>query len=113
LSFTYNISVSGDIDKVRFNTGDVNSADYNLENEEIVYLLSIYSVNEASIQACYNIMSKLASSVDETLDGHSKSYSQKQEHYKNIIKNLRSRSSSQISFPVSSSNDAVFTREKP
>ena len=113
MSFTYNIAVSTDIDKVRFNIGDTNSSDYQLEDEEITYLLTLGSVTHASIQACYMIAARYASKVDEGLSDHSKTYSQLQTHYTQLARRLSQSQSMNIAFSDCTESDAVFTRELP
>jgi len=113
MSFTFNITVTSDIDKVRFNTGDTDSTDYYLEDESITYLLTLGNVAYASVEACYKIKANLARKVDETVDDHSKSYSQLQQHFTQLAIQLEKRLSSNITFADTTTNNLVFTQEKP
>lgn len=52
MTFSYSISLTSDLDRVRFNLADTNSAAYAFEDEEITALLSSEGTVNAATAAC-------------------------------------------------------------
>lgn len=80
-------------DEVRFLVGDTNTADRLVEDEEINYALANESVYNAAATVSEAIAAKFAREADFSVDGLSKSLSQRSEHYRELAKKLRSRAS--------------------
>jgi hypothetical protein len=68
MSFTYDTSISSDIDKFRLRLRDTNYLSYEFEDEEITGLVSMFgSVTRALIQACYILHSKYTTSSQDEI----------------------------------------------
>ena len=77
-------------DAVRFAVGDTDTADQQLSDEEIAYLLiDAGGVKSAAIAAIRSLIAKFARAVDKSVGDLSVSYSQRLEHYKTLEKTLR------------------------
>ena len=80
---------SSDLDAVRFLVGDTNSADQQLSDEEINYLLAQYgSPGAASAAAVRTLIAKYARLVDKTVGDLSISYSQRLTAYQALLAQL-------------------------
>lgn len=93
MSFTYEGDpTASDLDALRFTIGDTNSADPQLSDEELLYLLSLNNgVLEAAIDAVDGLIAKYARLVDKSVDGLKYSYSQRHTGYMNLRDKLVSR----------------------
>lgn len=92
MTWTYSGNpASSAIDAVRFNIGDTDSADEQLQNEEISYLLTQNGNNviSTSIQACTNLAAKYARRADRDVGDLKVKWSQLQKHYRELAATLR------------------------
>lgn len=80
-------------DLVRFLIGDTDSTEWLLQDEEIVYLLSLYNnaALNAAIRAVETIMSKFSRLADESAGSVSVSFSQRSKSYREMLGTLRTR----------------------
>lgn len=91
-------SYSGDpsnssTDAVRFLIGDTDSADQQMSDEEIGWLVSeAGSTYAAAVLACDGLAAKYARQTDKTAGELSVKSSQRMEHYTMLAKRLRQRS---------------------
>lgn len=84
-------TASGRLNAVRLLIGDTNTNDQQVQDEEITFALSQTgnSVYYAAAWVSRTLASKFARYVDTDLDGQlSESYSQLQDHYKSLAKEL-------------------------
>ena len=90
MSTTYSGNpASSDRDAVRFRIGDTQESDWQLQDEEIDYLLEGgVSVPLASLRACKALAAHYARQVDKSVDGFSLSASQRQTHYLDLAKTI-------------------------
>ena len=96
MSYSYDIENS--VGKVRFLTGDTDSTDVLLTDEEIEYLLSTHtSISAASVQACYAISAKLSRESDLKVGDLSISKSQRSAAYAKLAKDLKEKASYALS----------------
>ena len=127
MSWSFDASLSTDLDKVRLYTGDTNTNSQLLANETIQsFLTAGDSVINASIKCCRFIIAKLARDYDRSNVGMSASRSQQIQHYRDLIVELTTMSGSTAacSFGGLSYDDAediendtdykapLFTRER-
>lgn len=76
MAFTYVLTT--DRGKVRFLSGDTDSLDILLQDDEIDYLLTLYpSVTTAAVAACRAIAAKFAREADKSIGDLSISFSQR------------------------------------
>lgn len=80
-------------DEVRFYIGDVDSADWQLSDEEIAFLLSQESDNatRAAIRAARTLYARFTRLVDKTVGDLSISYSQRAKQYLDLISQLETQ----------------------
>jgi hypothetical protein len=96
MAFTYDISTNRG--KVRFLVGDTDATDYFLEDNEIDYLLLVWtSVQTAAVEACKAIAAKLSREADKRIGDLSLSMSQRAAAYLTLAKTLAKSSSSMLS----------------
>jgi hypothetical protein len=94
MSFSYSgdPSLSG-LDEVRFLIGDTNAATPQLQDDEVLYLISKTGNNRyAAAQAAEALASKYASMPNMTIDGLSIQYDQLQRHYIALADQIRTGS---------------------
>lgn len=103
MSFSYSPDLVSDKDKVRFYIGDIDKCDVLLQDEEINYLLSKYSVIDTAILCAQALAARFAKLSDEKVGDISVSYSQKYEHYTKLVKLLMEYSLGEELFPQFSS----------
>lgn len=91
MTFTYDSTdISTDLAQVRLRIGDTNSADPLLTDEEITAYLTLDSdIVGAAILCVKAIIAKLARDVDRGNLGMSATRSQKVQHYKDLLIELR------------------------
>lgn len=77
-----------DRDAVRFRIGDTNESDWQLQDEEIDYLLVDTPVALAAVRACKALAAHYARQVDKSVDGFRLSASQRQQHYLDLAKTI-------------------------
>lgn len=100
MTWSYDISLSADKDKVRFNVGDTDSTEELLQDEEITYLLVDNSVLGASIAAAENIAAMFSRLMDENVGDVKISYSQRAEAYWKMVDKLKRKFSISSSAPI-------------
>ena len=90
MSFSFNESLTSDLDKVRLRIGDTDSEEVLLSNETITALLTIRNdVILASIDCVEAILGKFAREIDRQALGLGGPRSQKTTHYQALLKELR------------------------
>lgn len=90
MSFSFNESLTSDLDKVRLRIGDTDSEEVLLSNETITALLTIRNdVILASIDCVEAILGKFAREIDRQALGLGGPRSQKTSHYTALLKELR------------------------
>lgn len=93
MAWTYSTDLTADKDKVRLEIGDTLSTDGQLQDEEIVYVLTRDgSVTSAAISCCRMLASRYARYVDKEVGDLKKMYSQRVEHYTTLADKLEARS---------------------
>lgn len=87
MSWSYNIDLSTDVDKVRVRIGDTNANNQLLSNEEITALLSAFGsdIIQTVIGSIRAIIAKLARDYDRSNVGMSVQRSQQVQHYKDLL----------------------------
>ncbi len=86
MSWTYNQNLSSDLDKVRFEIQDTDTADQLFSNEEINATLTLQgSVGGAVLKLAKKLMVKFARFVDTSVGRVSESASQRYAAYKEIV----------------------------
>lgn len=80
-------------DQVRFLIQDTDKSQQLLEDEEILWLLTLYNnaPRNAAIRACEVLISKFARMVDQTVGQVKVSWSQRMKSYEFLLNTLRSR----------------------
>jgi len=78
-------------DEVRFLVGDTNTNDQLVTDEEIAYALASESTYNAAATVAEAIAAKLSREADFSVDGLSKSLSQRADSYRMLSQKLRSR----------------------
>lgn len=86
-------------DEVRFLVGDTNSDDRLVEDEEINYALANESVYNAAATVAKAIAAKFAREADFSVDGLSKSLSQRAEHYRSLSAELSQKAATKAVTP--------------
>lgn len=95
MSWTYNVGLISDKDKVRLTIGDTDSNDQLLADEEINYFLTQQqTVSGAAIAAARSIGAKYARLCDISIESVSKSYSQKSKNFFALALQLESQAKS-------------------
>jgi len=95
LTWTYTNPATSDRDAVRFEIGDTNSADPQITDEEIAYVLAEFSdVVMASIRCCEALIAKYARLVSQGVGSVNVSYSDRIAHYQSVIARLQLRAPS-------------------
>lgn len=90
MSFSFNESLTSDLDKVRLRIGDTDSEEVLLSNETITALLTIRNdVILTAIDCVEAILGKLAREIDRQALGLGGPRSQKTTHYQALLKELR------------------------
>ena len=90
MSFSFNESLTSDLDKVRLRIGDTDSEEVLLSNETINALLTIRNdVVLASIDCIEAILGKFAREIDRQALGLGGPRSKKTTHYQALLKELR------------------------
>ena len=90
MSFSFNESLTSDLDKVRLRIGDTDSEEVLLSNETINALLTIRNdVVLASIDCIEAILGKFAREIDRQALGLGGPRSQNTTHYQALLKELR------------------------
>ncbi len=90
MSWSYDTTLTADLDKVRFYIGDTNSDEPLLSNEEIEFLVSSEgSARAAAIAGAEMIASKFARFADSAVGDLSISYSQRHAQYLAVAARLR------------------------
>lgn len=84
---------SSDLDQVRFLIGDTDTDDQLVNNEEVDWSLSQFSVYIAAAELCDAIAAKFARKVDKSVGDLKISFSKQGEQYSKKAKQLRSRGS--------------------
>ena len=91
MAWTYDLTT--DRGKVRLMTGDTQTADQQLTDDEVDHFLSVtddlYTAAADAIEQ--GIIPKLARDVDRSNIGMSSSRSQRMQHYMDLAKNLRAK----------------------
>lgn len=96
MAYTY--SIATDRGKVRFLTGDTNTLDALLQDDEIDYLLTAYiTVRRAAVEACRSIAAKLSREADLRIGDLSISKSQKAASYRLLAVTLQTSSNAILS----------------
>lgn len=89
MTWTYGGDPSGsDRDKVRFSIGDTNTADQQMTDEEIAYLITTHGVGLAIVKAAYALAGKYARMSDKAVGDLSIKYSQRARAYLDLAKEL-------------------------
>lgn len=90
MAWTYDPSLSTELDQVRFKSGDTNTNDQLVPNETIQFLLdSGLSVHAAAIATVKGILGYLANkAVDRSAVGISSSKSQRYNHFESLLSTL-------------------------
>lgn len=96
MTWTYDPTSTADLDVVRRYIGDTNTKDQILADEELTPYIDVApTLHAAAADAIdFGILPKIARDVDSSGVGISTTRSQKTMHYKDLAKNLRSRSGS-------------------
>lgn len=91
MAFTFDINLSRDLDRVRWLVGDTDGQEYDLTDETVNALLTMYgSVNGAAIAAVDGILTRLAKDVTRNVNGIGNiTASDKYRHYTEIRTRLR------------------------
>lgn len=90
MSWTYSGDPGkSDRDLIRFKIGDTNKDDPQLSNEEIKYLVETHGVGLAPYQAVKKLFSKYSRLIDESVGGVKYSYSQRLDHYTELMAQLK------------------------
>jgi hypothetical protein len=94
MAWSYDDSLSTTRDEVRFRVGDTNTAAQLLSNGTINAILvdNGDDVGTAAIACCRAIIAKLARDTDRSNVGMSSTRSQQIEHYRTLLKELKSES---------------------
>lgn len=93
MSWSYNVGLFSDKDKVRLTIGDTQSEDQLLSDEEILYFLTQQTtIAAASIAAARAIGAKYSRLSDISIESVSKSYSQKSKNYFALAAQLEAQS---------------------
>lgn len=91
---------SSDLDAVRFLIGDTNTADQQLSNEEIQFLIDQEgNVYRAAAKACLSISAKFARFVDKSVGDLQISYSQRQAAYASLAQSLTNQAATRSAIP--------------
>jgi spermidine/putrescine-binding protein len=97
VSWSYNLALAADKDKVRLLIGDTNSADQQLQDEELLFLIAQRGdVNLAAVDACRALHAKYARQVDTTNLSLSVGASKRAEAYKLLAETLETKASSLV-----------------
>jgi hypothetical protein len=101
MAWTYNVSLinATPLYQVRLLCGDTDITDQLLQDEEINYLLSVFSTYEAAAQACDAIAAKFSRQADQTTGDISTSYSQRAKMYSERAIQLRNQSQNHTAAP--------------
>jgi hypothetical protein len=92
LTWTYTSPLTSTRDAVRFNIGDTQSADPQLSDEEIDYVLTLRSsVVQAAIMCCDELIARYTRQVTQSVGSVSVSFSDRIGHYKELIARLNLR----------------------
>lgn len=110
---TYSNNPAGrPIDAVRLQIGDTNNSDMALSDEEVEYFLSTGGSSiRAAILAVNALIARYSPLVDTSVGQVSKSYSQRIDNYKELLKKLESEliGDVEVVFDSHISNDPLFT----
>lgn len=102
------------MDGVRFLVEDTNPNDVQLQDAEILYLISLYTnVFKSAAYAARNIASKYARQVDKSVGDLRLAYSQRQKAYVSMAEDLLRQASNRTSLPFAggiSKSDALMDR---
>jgi len=111
MTWSYNSSLASDKDKVRLLTGDTDTTDQLLQDEEINYLLTeTGNVLLAAGRAARAIAAKFARQADKEVGDLRVSLSQKAEAYRKLADDLEKRAGS-VSIPsLADQGDFLFTK---
>jgi hypothetical protein len=92
VSFSFNIALTTDRDRVRFILGDTEATDVLLDDETIdANLTTEGSLRTAAIACCRGILAKLAREVSTAVPPLTVQLQQRFEHYQMLLHDLRSR----------------------
>lgn len=92
MTWSYDPTIPTDKDAVRLETGDTDTNDQLLLDEEIGYLLTTEgTVLNASIVAAEKIAAKLAKQADQTVSKVRVNLSQRAEGYRKLVSDLKNR----------------------
>jgi len=92
LTFSYSGDPgASDLDALRFLIGDTDSADEQLTDEELSYLLTEHddSVRHAGLSACRRLIAKYSRYVDQRTGDIDIKYSQRLAHLRGVIADIR------------------------
>ncbi len=91
MTWTYTAGDDADLNRLRLVIGDTNTSDQLLANEELELMLDDAGddLEVAAVAACKLIIAKLARDIDRNNLGMSATRSQKVQHYKDLLAELR------------------------
>lgn len=88
MAFTYDGTLDSDLEKVRLEIGDTNSADPQFTDAEIDYFLTKGDVTTAAIAACEALVAKYSREYDFETDQQKFARSQKAANYRALADSL-------------------------
>lgn len=98
MTWSYDPSLSTDKDRVRFLSGDTDTSDQMVSNEEITGVLSMYTDNifRGAAAVCRHLASKFSRQADQEIDDMRKALSQRAKAFADRASELDAQASSGV-----------------